>query len=469
MADFRSLVIIAGLVSQIQDGDRIIAPSGVISSGANLALVAAQGFNADLTAEKEASETNGSTASVTGGEGGDSAGVAAGGTGGFATITGGVGGAGDATFAAGAGGEAQLLGASGGVDNGGGGGAGGNARVDAGIGTGAAANGAVNIGNVNAGSVGIGRSGIRTTVTGLSTFTLDDNTADAFIVEDAAGNDFINLDLTTGSEVLLFGNTTQPPAVRALIADNNTAAFIVQEAVGSNAYILVDTSTGSERIEFGNTTDDPTYSFRGLGEFQVEGAIVSQGTTAATGFHRFSESADPATVADTGAVYVKDDAGDTEFFYIDDSGNVVQITKDGQVNAQFSYAATADEALNLADLVAHDDSNANGNTQKADASSGAGVNVNAAGFATAAAAAAGSVQVQNAGEITVPDSQWDGTVPTATDIGSEVFMATTAGQVTLTAPSGLGESSKIVGYVSFADGGADTTRVSIQLQRNVSL
>lgn len=41
--------------------------------------------------------------------------------------------------------------------------------------------------------------------------------------------------------------------------------------------------------------------------------------------------ADPGAVTDTGFVYTKDDSGDTELFYRDDSGAVVQITEDGVV------------------------------------------------------------------------------------------------------------------------------------------
>lgn len=38
---------------------------------------------------------------------------------------------------------------------------------------------------------------------------------------------------------------------------------------------------------------------------------------------------DPTNATDTGFVYTKDDGGDTELFYEDDAGNVVQITEDG--------------------------------------------------------------------------------------------------------------------------------------------
>ena len=49
--------------------------------------------------------------------------------------------------------------------------------------------------------------------------------------------------------------------------------------------------------------------------------------------------ADPTVVANTGFVYTKDDAADTELFYRDDSGNIVQITKDGDVN-KLTFPAT---------------------------------------------------------------------------------------------------------------------------------
>lgn len=40
-------------------------------------------------------------------------------------------------------------------------------------------------------------------------------------------------------------------------------------------------------------------------------------------------AADPTNEANKGFLYTKDDSGDTELYYIDDSGNVVQITADG--------------------------------------------------------------------------------------------------------------------------------------------
>ncbi len=47
----------------------------------------------------------------------------------------------------------------------------------------------------------------------------------------------------------------------------------------------------------------------------------------------YEQVGNPPTAADKGYIYTKDESGDTELFYLDDSGNAVQITKDGAVNA----------------------------------------------------------------------------------------------------------------------------------------
>lgn len=51
------------------------------------------------------------------------------------------------------------------------------------------------------------------------------------------------------------------------------------------------------------------------------------------GYISLSEINNPTAISNVGSVYVKDDSGDTELFYMDDSGNIVQITKDGYLNA----------------------------------------------------------------------------------------------------------------------------------------
>jgi len=62
------------------------------------------------------------------------------------------------------------------------------------------------------------------------------------------------------------------------------------------------------------------YRITALGGLQDEGSL------------RLGETVDPSTISDKGFVYAKDDSGDTELFYMDDGGAVVQITKDGQLD-----------------------------------------------------------------------------------------------------------------------------------------
>jgi hypothetical protein len=62
--------------------------------------------------------------------------------------------------------------------------------------------------------------------------------------------------------------------------------------------------------------------------------IINLGGLENEGVLRFGETSDPSAVSDKGFLYAKDDSGDTELFYRDDSGNVVQITKDGQLDVE---------------------------------------------------------------------------------------------------------------------------------------
>jgi len=78
-----------------------------------------------------------------------------------------------------------------------------------------------------------------------------------------------------------------------------------------------------------NGTNQPTADINwgtrkitNLGGLEDEGAL------------RLGEIANPSSVSDKGFLYAKDDSGDTELFYMDDGGAVVQITKDGQLNVE---------------------------------------------------------------------------------------------------------------------------------------
>ena len=63
---------------------------------------------------------------------------------------------------------------------------------------------------------------------------------------------------------------------------------------------------------------------------------------------RMKEISDPTNVTDKGFIYVKNDSGDTELYYMDAGGNVVQLTKDGKiVLPSITYDSTATDPYTL--------------------------------------------------------------------------------------------------------------------------
>ncbi len=97
----------------------------------------------------------------------------------------------------------------------------------------------------------------------------------------------------------------------------------------ANGFIKIGTIRATEiRISSGSIP----VKFKGTGLKTFEGlADFTGGLVSNTNF-RFVESSDPTQVANSGFIYTKDDGGDTELFYKDDSGNVVQVTQDGTLS-----------------------------------------------------------------------------------------------------------------------------------------
>jgi len=71
------------------------------------------------------------------------------------------------------------------------------------------------------------------------------------------------------------------------------------------------------------------------------------------GYLALNEINDPSTLENSGLLYTKDDAGDTELFYLDNNGNVVQITLDGYV----SGSGTSSPLTTKGDLWVYDTDN----------------------------------------------------------------------------------------------------------------
>lgn len=133
--------------------------------------------------------------------------------------------------------------------------------------------------------VAIGAPGNPTDVT----ITIDDDST-PFTVKEGT-NEYIGIDTSNGAEFLVLGNSTvaalqtallgnkvsigsgaNPSQVAMDVPDNDPDAFRVLG--GGNPYLDIDTTTGSESVTFGNATDDPDFSFAGGGTVSVAGPTV---------------------------------------------------------------------------------------------------------------------------------------------------------------------------------------------------
>jgi hypothetical protein len=272
-----------------------------------------------------------------------------------------------------------------------------------------------------------------------------------------AGND---LSLSHNGTNSVITNSTGE--LQIAVVDNTATSFVVLE--GSNLYIDVTTTNGSEAVNFGNTSTDPAFEFKGTGTLTVGGSVIVPGTV------RLGETTDPTAVVDTGFVYTKDDGGDTELFYRDGAGNIVQLTADGAIDVdQPGISAVADEAITAGMLVSFDGGGTNGEAFKAVVTAD-GEKANVTGVAKSSPIAGGTFEIATPGEErTIADALWD-SAPGATDIGKIVYASvTTNGEWTLTAPSTGGQVRIKVGVIAFADASADTTRVVIQIGEKVVL
>jgi hypothetical protein len=64
------------------------------------------------------------------------------------------------------------------------------------------------------------------------------------------------------------------------------------------------------------------------------------------GYISLTEISDPASMANFGHIYVKDDSGDSELYYMDNYGKIVQLTKDGYTNLAPGYLPEITAPLN---------------------------------------------------------------------------------------------------------------------------
>jgi hypothetical protein len=162
---------------------------------------------------------------------------------------------------------------------------------------------------------------------------------------------------------------------------------------------------------------------------------------------RMGEISDPVFAADKGFVYVKDDSGDTELYYMDDGGAVVQLTKDGELNVSVT-AVTETFTTDGTGVTAGDAVyvNSSGTVGAADANGSSSRFV--IGFAKTTVGAAQSVEVQmlQGGIYTCKTdlSALSGTPAT----GDVVYLDdTTPGGLVVVAPTSSGTDIFRVGWI----------------------
>ena len=95
-------------------------------------------------------------------------------------------------------------------------------------------------------------------VASATDIVIADNTPNAFQVREAA-NDYIDITTANGAEVITLGSTAINPVIQTLgrplivLPDNTTAALVIREGAG-NEYLQIDTTNGTERIRFGEVS-----------------------------------------------------------------------------------------------------------------------------------------------------------------------------------------------------------------------
>jgi hypothetical protein len=349
--------------------------------------------------------------------------------------------------------------------------------------------------------------------------TVSDNLANAFQIKEGS-NSYFEVDTTNGSEEIALGNATTNPDITQVgtgqvtfpgnvdatngldvttaaltaaagltvsggainldptgtftldmdggvtaivtVSDNLANAFQVKE--GSNSYIEVDTSNGSEEIELGNATTNPLFQFLGTGTVSLEGSGQKL-SFPADGYVEIDERAsDPTTGSGLGALYTKDDSGTQLFFRSDDNGAIYQLTPTGD-ESNATYTGVAGETIAAGNLVCldWDAGNTEARVYLCDANETDEVS-NAIGIATGASTAGNAITMQLTGEsIVIPNAEWD-TFPATTAVGQAVYMSETAGNVTLTIPTG-NLTVQQVGNVSI--GGTGVAKIIINVMAQV--
>jgi hypothetical protein len=452
--------------------------------GARIGTVASPNMHFTLeinhTIDVDQSTTNstvGANLSLAAAIGADATGAGnVGGNGGVFTSAGGDGGAGNTADDPGFGGQNIMLSGGGGIGTATQvGGDAGDITIDSGVegptgGAGTGSGGAILVGETNAVSISIGRSALGTmTVDGTISMSVTDDTVDTFLIAQGAANYFA-IDTSNGAELTTIGptgdltvssgdvsfdmsglfavNMTATNTATITVSDNLVNTFLVQEA--ANAYIDISTLTGVEALSFGSAAIGPEYNFLGAGAVNIDGSIKLA-----------EQGAAPSTGASEMAVYVLDDGGLPQLFARTESdGAIYQLTPPATGGAATSIenTYTAGEAIAAGAPIILVDDGGVPRLEEGDANVAARQRV--FGIATAAIADTDPGDITTFGPVAVPDARWDA-IPAVGDVGSPVYLSTTVGQLTLTAPGG---AVAIVDMGTVVVGGAGNVTVHVNVK-----
>jgi hypothetical protein len=298
--------------------------------------------------------------------------------------------------------------------------AGGNLSLNAGAGT---TNGGVNIGLINTIGVNIGASGVITTVTG--------NLTQLTGAISLTGNAASQVSTTAGSLTLSgIGMNLQGGGTTALAINSTGTAITVQAGA-----ILGATGTGN--INLPNNAS---------ARFQIEGSPVTATVTAAnlailtagpasdaSALHTHSGLAGTVTIPASASQTVGDPSG---------------------ITTGMAVAALAGTGVRT--------------WTRGDASSSAVVSCNFIGIAATSAAQDGLITIIICGQAVIPDAFWDGGVPAHASLGNRVYLSpTTPGNLTLTAPSTLGQWAQRAGIL--IRGGTGVASINVDPGEGVAI
>jgi hypothetical protein len=429
------LLSVAGPVALCTDTTSTVEFQGYCGSAAFTDMLWEGANSHYIYADTAAAGQMGASMYFQAGQGGAVTGLLVG-KGGAANINAGNGAAGSGAIVSGAGGDAVVRAGSSGATGGAGRGLGGNVYINAGQGD--TFNGTVYIGTLTTSLVRIGTVG---------------STPDF----DFAGEDFA----VAGTGNFSVTTATAKVAQFVLPVNNALGVFTIRDDATpvANSIFRIDTTTGAMLARFDVNVLMPA---KNLGAAASEIGKIYSGDSMR--FGNLASKPDGTGTANKGWIYTKNVSAITEFFYEDSNGSEVQITSNGVVNAGTSTESTqvVMSKVAIANIAAGApvclQMSFGSKIREADAN-GASPLPNAVGLAKAAITTGNSGKVVLSGVVAVPDAQWD-TVPVTTDVGSPVYLSENVGKLTLSAPTTIGSTVKVMGWVE--TGGTGAVQVLVQ-------